>query len=222
LTVVGVARDAVHRQRLDLLDAAMGIPPGGLGPQRDVYLPYLQRPNPAVVLAIRTSDAGTALRSVREVVRGKDPTLPVYDAAFLDERLSRQDRGSRLLAFLAGAYALAALALAAVGLYGVVSHGAQQRTREIGIRRALGELSGSVLRRVVRDGLGMALAGCAAGLAGALVASRVLSSLLFGVAAADPEVLAGISTLLLAVSAVACWIPARRAARLDPVAALRA
>ena len=105
---------------------------------------------------------------MREVVRGKDAALPIYDAAFLDERLARQDRGSRLLALLAAVYAAAALALAAVGLYGVVAHGTEQRTREIGIRRALGELSGSVLRRVVRDGLGMALLGCAAGLAGAL------------------------------------------------------
>ncbi len=222
ITVVGVARDARHRQRLDLLDAAMGIPPSGLGPQRDIYLPYLQRPNPALVLAVRTSDPGLALQSVRSAVSRRDGELPVYDAALVEERLARQDRGSRVLAILASAYAGVALTLAAIGLYGVLSHAVAQRTREIGIRRALGARPGIVVRQVVRDGLSMALVGCAAGLAAALLTTRVLGSLLFGVAATDPEVLVAISAVLLAVAAAACGAPARRATRVDPLVALRA
>jgi predicted permease len=221
-TVVGVARDARHRQRLDLLDAAMGVPPSGLGPQRDIYFPYLQRANAAIVLAVRTSEPDAAARSLRAAVRSKDPALPVYDLAMLDERLSRQDRGSRVITALAASYAGVALLLAAVGLYGVLAHSVEQRTREIGIRRALGARTGVVLRNVLRDGLTMTLAGCAAGLVGALFATRMIVSLLFGVAPADPGVLIAICAILLGVAAAASWIPARRATRVDPLVALRA
>jgi len=220
-TVIGVARDARHRQRLDLLDAAMGIPPSGLGPQRDIYFPYLQRPNAALVVAVRTSDPAIAAQSLRTAVRRKNPALPVYDMALLDERLLRQDRGSRVLTSLAAAYAAVALALAAIGLYGVLTHSVEQRTREIGIRRALGAGRSSVLWRVLRDGLAMTLVGCAVGLAGALFATRVLVTLLFGVAPVDPAVLGSISLFLLVVAAAASWLPARRATRVDPSVALR-
>ncbi len=220
-TVIGVTRDARHRQRLDLLDAAMGIPPSGLGPQRDIYFPYLQRPNAALVVAVRTSDPAIAAQSLRAAVRRKDPALTVYDMALLEERLLRQDRGSRVLTSLAAAYAAVALALAAIGLYGVLTHSVEQRTREIGIRRALGAGRSSVLWRVLRDGLAMTLVGCAVGLAGALFATRVLVTLLFGVTPVDPAVLGSISLFLLVVAAAASWLPARRATRVDPSVALR-
>jgi len=222
-TVVGVAADARHRQRIDLTDAAMGIPPSGIGPQRDVYLPYAQRPNAALVVAVRTKgDPTPAAKALRSTVRRMDPALPVYDVAQLEDRLARQEEGSRVLAILAGAYAVVALFLAALGLYGVLAHSVERRTQEIGIRRALGAPPRQVLGLVMKEGLGLTVFGILAGLAGSLLLTRTIASLLFGVAATDPGVFAGISLLLLSVAAAACFLPARRATRVDPMIALRA
>ena len=221
-TVVGIAADARHRQRLDLTDAAMGIPPSGIGPQRDVYFPYLQLPNPTLVVAVRTKgDPGVATRSLRDSVRRMDPTLPVYDVAPLERRLARQEQGSRALTALAGAYAAVALFLSAIGLYGVLAHSVERRTREIGIRRALGAAGGNVIRLILGEGLAPTLFGIGAGLGAALLLSRSIASLLFGVAPTDPAVFAGISLLLLAIAAAACAVPARRAIRVDPMVAMR-
>ena len=222
-TVVGVAADARHRQRIDLTDAAMGIPPSGIGPQRDVYLPYAQRPNAALVVAVRTKgDPTPAAKALRSTVRRMDPALPVYDVAQLEDRLARQEEGSRVLAILAGAYAVVALFLSALGLYGVLAHSVERRTQEIGIRRALGAPPRQVLGLVMKEGLGLTVFGILAGLAGSLLLTRTIASLLFGVAATDPGVFAGISLLLLSVAAAACFLPARRATRVDPMIALRA
>jgi len=222
VTVVGVAADARHRQRIDLTDAANGIPPGGLGPQRDVYFPYLQLPNPALVVAVRTNgeSAGVAT-ALRAAIRRLDPTLPVYDVATLDERLARQERGSRVLALLAGAFAALALVLAALGLYAVLAQAVARRTPEIGVRRALGAPPASVLGLVVREGLVPAGAGAAAGLAAALFLTRGIASLLYGLAPADPGVFAAIGAVLLAAGAAAGVLPARRAMRVDPIVAIR-
>ncbi len=222
-TVVGVAADARHRQRIDLTDAAMGIPPSGIGPQRDVYLPYAQRPTAALVVAVRTKgDPTPAAKALRSTVRRMDPALPVYDVAQLEDRLARQEEGSRVLAILAGAYAVVALFLAALGLYGVLAHSVERRTQEIGIRRALGAPPRQVLGLVMKEGLGLTVFGILAGLAGSLLLTRTIASLLFGVAATDPGVFAGISLLLLSVAAAACFLPARSATRVDPMIALRA
>ena len=222
-TVVGVAADARHRQRIDLTDAAMGIPPSGIGPQRDVYLPYAQRPNAALVVAVRTKgDPTPAAKALRSTVRRMDPALPVYDVAQLEDRLARQEEGSRVLAILAGAYAVVALFLSALGLYGVLAHSVERRTQEIGIRRALGAPPRQVLGLVMKEGLGLTVFGILAGLAGSLLLTRTIASLLFGVAATDPGVFAGISLLLLSVAAAACFLPARRATRVDPMITLRA
>ena len=222
ITVVGVAADARHRQRFTLADAAIGIPPSGLGPQRDAYFPYSQRPNQALVVALRMAEGITGpAESLRQAVLAIDPALPVYDVALLDDRLADQERASRVLTILIAGYAAVALFLAAFGLFGILAHAVHQRTQEIGIRIALGGLPRDVLALVMRDAFSVTVIGVGSGAAGALLLSRIMTSLLFGVSSADPTVYLAISALLLVVAAVACWIPARRAIRIDPVCALR-
>lgn len=122
---------------------------------------------------------------------------------------------------LTGAYALLALFLAALGLFGVLAHSVSRRTQELGIRAALGATRGDILRMVMREGLGLTLIGIAAGVVGALFLTRAMTSLLFGVKPSDPVVFARIIALLISVAGLACYIPARRATRVDPLVALR-
>jgi putative ABC transport system permease protein len=222
VTIVGVARDAHHGQRMDLDDAAAGITPYGLKPQYDVYFPYAQRPNPGLTLAIRTrADLRSMSQELRNAVLSLDPTLPVYDLALLDDRLARQVAPVRTMAILSGAYALLAVFLAGFGLFAVLAHDVSQRTQEIGIRMALGALPRTVLALVLREGLLLTLAGLAAGIAGAVLVTRMMQALLFGVSPTEPAVFCAIAALLLGVAVLACWVPARRAMRLDPLEALR-
>jgi len=222
VTVIGVAADARLRQRLEMSDAAIGIPPGGLGPQLDVYLPYAQRANRAMVVAIRVhGDAGAITNAIQGVVLGMEPTLPVYDVALLDDRLAAQDGASRALTAVTGGYALLALFLASLGLFGVLAHAVSRRSQEMGIRMALGATRRELLLMVMREGATLTLAGLIFGLVGAMLLTRVMSSLLFGVSATDPFVYVGISALLLAVALAACYLPARRSTKVDPMVALR-
>jgi putative ABC transport system permease protein len=222
VTVVGIARDAHHAQRMDLNDAAAGIRPYGLGPQYDVYFPYPQRPNQGMTLAVRTSaDVGSVSKALRAAVLSLDPTRPVYDLALLDERLAEQVAPVRTMAFLSGAYAFLALFLAGFGLFAVLAHDVSQRTHEIGIRMALGAPPQGILSLILREGLLLTSMGLAAGYGGAVLVTRTMHALLFGVSPSDPAVFACIAALLLAVATFACWIPARRAMRFDPMDALR-
>jgi putative ABC transport system permease protein len=222
VTVIGVARDARHGQRMDLTDAAAGVTPYGLKPQCDIYFPYMQRPNPGVTLAVRThADLQSISNALRSAVLSLDPTLPAYDLALLDARLAEQVAPVRTMAILSGAYALLAVFLAGFGLFAVLAHDVSQRTQEIGIRMALGALPRSVLTLVLREGLLLTLAGFAVGVAGALLITRMMQALLFGVSPTEPAVFGAIAVLLLIVAVVACWVPARRAMRLDPLEALR-
>ncbi len=222
VTVIGVARDARHGQRMDLNDAAAGIAPYGLKPQYDVYFPYMQRPNPGVTLAVRThADLQSTSNALRSAVLSLDPTLPVYDLALLDARLAQQVAPVRTMAILSSAYALLAVFLAGFGLFAVLAHDVGQRTQEIGIRMALGALPRGVLLLVLREGLLLTLAGLAAGIVGAVLITRTMQALLFGVSPTEPGVFAAIAALLLTVAVLACWVPARRAMRLDPLQALR-
>src|SRR5262249_23884976 len=222
VTVVGLARDARHAQRLDLSDAAAGIRPLGLGPQYDVYFPYQQRPNEGTTLSIRSSGYQTSMsRAVRNAVLALDPALPVYDLALLDERLEAQVAPVRTMAILSAAYALLSLFLAGFGSFAVLAHDVGQRTHEIGIRMALGSNPIGILRLVLREGLVLTLLGLAGGFAGAFLATRSIRALLFGVTPMEPRVFGAIALLLLVVALLACWVPARRAMRLDPLAALR-
>ena len=222
VTVIGVAADARLRQRLDLSDAANGIAPGGLGPQLDVYLPYTQRANRAIVVAVRVQgDPGTIATAIRSTVQAMDTTLPVYDIAQLDDRLAAQDDASRALTAVTAGYALLALFLASLGLFGVLAHAVSRRTQEMGIRMALGAKRQELLLMVLREGVTLTAAGLLCGLVGTLVLTRVMASLLFGVSATDPGVYVGISVLLFMVAISACYLPARRATRVDPIVALR-
>jgi predicted permease len=222
VTVVGVARDARHATRMDLTDAAAGIRPNGLGPQYDVYFPYLQRPNQGVTIAVRTqADTRTVSQELRAAVLALDPALPIYDLALLDERLASQVAPVRMIAFVSAAYSLLALFLAGFGLFAVVAHDVSQRTHEIGIRMALGADPSGILVLILREGLALTLVGLLVGLSGTFLITRPMRALLFGVSAARPGVLVPITVLLVAVAVLACCIPARRAMRLDPLDALR-
>lgn len=222
ITVIGVASDARLRQRLELSDAAIGIAPGGLGPQLDVYLPYAQRPNRAVVVAVRgQGDSADMTKAVQAAVLSIDSTIPVYDVAMLDNRLAAQDHPCQALTTVTGLYALLALFLAALGLFGVLAHTVSRRTQELGIRMALGAVPRDLLWMVLREGLLLSGLGIVAGLAASLLLTRGITSLLFGVSATDPITYLGISLLLVAVAAAACYAPARRATKVDPIVALR-
>ena len=222
ITVIGVAVDVRHRERFALADAAIGIPPGGFGPQRDAYLPFSQRPIASLVAALRISgDSAAAAGTLRQAVLSIDPSLPVYDVAMLDDRLADQERPSRVLSGLTATYAVVALFLAAFGLFGVLAHAVRGRTQEIGIRMALGGRPADVMAMVMREGLWLTVAGLGTGLVGASLLARTMKALLFGVTPGDPAVYVTIATVLMFVAALACWIPARRAMRVNPIVALR-
>ena len=173
-------------------------------------------------LLIRTAfDPASIAPAVTEVVHQIDPSLPVTELTTLDGLLSRSVSPRRFSAILIGVLAGLALVLSAVGIYGVMSYTVSQRTQEIGIRMALGARPQNMLALVLGRGAGLALAGIAAGVLGALALTRFLSSLLFGVRPTDPLTFAAVAALLLLVALAACYIPARRAMKVDPMVALR-
>ncbi len=209
-TVVGVVGDV----RFATIDSAAGP---------DTYLPYEQSPQSRMMIYLRTAVAPEGIiPQVRAVVRELSPTYPPYDVRTLDERVSVASTQARLSATLLALFAGIALALAVIGIYGVMSFAVSQRAREIGIRMALGADRSSVLRLVIGEGLGLALAGAAVGVALALGLSRLISTMLFGVRPSDPLSYAAIVVLLIGAATLASWLPARRASRVDPTEALRA
>jgi putative ABC transport system permease protein len=173
-----------------------------------------------------TGDAGALIPALRRAVLEVEPAIPVAGAGadfqVMDERSARGLGAQRFNSTLLGAFALAALLLAAIGIYGLMAYAVAQRTREMGIRMALGARPRDVLSLVVRQGMALAIAGIALGIGGAFAATRLLASLLYGVKPTDPVTFATVVALLGAVAFLACWLPARRAARVDPTVALRA
>ena len=224
VTVIGVAADARHRQRFSLADAAGGHAPAGLGAQRDYYRPYAQSRSERVAFAVRvtTRSLPEIERRIRDAVRGADPNLAVYDIAFVDERLRRQDALPAAIAALMGLFAFFALLLASTGLYGALAYATSQRTKEIGIRMALGAERGAVLALVARQGFVPIMVGATAGIVGAAALGRAMQSFLFGVNATDWRVFAAVCAVLAATCTLAVVAPARRAARIDPAITLRA
>jgi putative ABC transport system permease protein len=173
-------------------------------------------------MVIRVAGDPLALApAAREAVRTLDPDLPVARIRTVDLALRETFAQRRVNMLLLGLFAALALLLAAVGIYGVMSYSVAQRTHELGIRLALGARSSDLTRLVVTQGLKLASLGLGLGLLGALAVTRLLSGLLYGVTASDPLTYLAIAGLLLVVALLACWVPARRAARTDPMIALR-
>ncbi len=207
-TVVGVSRDVKHYG----LDVEMR--PG-------VYLPFLQTPVRTMAVALRTASDPTNLVSpVREIVRGMDAELPIHEVATMSQRVDESLRIRRSYSSLFVLFAAVALVLACGGVHGVISHAVSQRTREIGIRMALGAREGQVLWHVLGRGLVLVSIGILIGLVGAYWAAGLLESFLFGVRGSDPITYVAVTLLLTAVAFVAMLLPARRAARVDPNRAL--
>jgi len=187
-----------------------------------MYIPLLQEYAGQFNLHVRTdSDPKTVVAAVRETVQGIDSRLAALNIQTLSERIDNSLGGERRQATLVGTFGMLALVLAAVGLYGVMAYSVAQRTREIGIRMALGAQRKHVLSLVLKQGVTLVSAGVVLGLGAAFAATRLLATLLFGISALDPVAFAGTSVLLIVVALVASYIPARRATRVDPLIALR-
>ena len=187
-----------------------------------IYVPHAQDSDWGfMAMVIRTAgDPASLAPAVRREVLTLDKNQPIYNVRTMDEVVMNSIRTRRLSMLLFAAFSGAALLLAALGIYGVMAYSVTERVREIGIRMALGAQAGDVQRMIVRQGMTLTLAGVGVGLAGAVGLSRVLNSLLFGTNAIDPMTFAAISLLLGLVALVACYLPARRAARVDPIKAL--
>jgi ABC-type antimicrobial peptide transport system permease subunit len=178
--------------------------------------------SPDLFIVIRTNGDPTAVvPALRAAVKSVDLNVPLESVMTMEARLSASVARPRFYAMLLAAFAALAVTLAAVGIYGVLSYGVSQRRREIGVRMAVGAEAHDVLRLVLGQGAGVVAVGLVLGLGAAAVAARAVSGLLFGVTARDPAVFAGVAVLLGSIALVACYIPARRAARVDPLEALR-
>ena len=206
--VVGVLADL----RYSHLDA--DAPP-------EVFLPFPNRMMLSFDLAVRAANPAGLLPSIRREMAALDPTQPAYDVKTLDRALADSIAPHRFNLFLLGTFAASAFVLALVGIYGVIAYSVAARTREIGVRVALGAQRGDVVGMVVREGMAVAIAGIVAGMAAALALTRLMASLLYGVNTTDPRIFAGASVTLAVTALLASWWPARKAAGIDPTIALR-
>jgi putative ABC transport system permease protein len=207
--VVGIVADA----RTESLENAR-VP--------EVFLSLYQKGEHHLAIFLRGHlDAGAIPEQVREQVQAVDATLPVFGAQMLSETVSVSLSERRFLMEVVGLFAVTALLLAGLGIYGVISYLVSERTHEIGIRVALGAQRRNIIRMILRQGLGMAIAGTAIGLVCALIVSYSMAGLLYGVKPTDPLTFAGVALLLIVVALFACYIPGRRAMRVDPIVALR-
>jgi putative ABC transport system permease protein len=197
---------------------------GGMGAEGfpEIDVPFWQSPWPSSSVAVRTSlDPATSTKSISEIVLSMNPNLPLAEVKTMDQIKDESMAGDRFSAFLFGSFAGLALLLAALGIYGVMSFAVAQRTHEIGLRIALGAGQNRVVRLIIREGMTLAAIGLLVGLAGAYAVGRVMHSLFTGVGALDPVAFAGVAALLLLSALLACYVPALRAAKVDPMQALR-
>jgi putative ABC transport system permease protein len=208
-TVVGIVGDVHHYT----LDAA---------PTMQFYIPVMQAETSDLIFAIRTASEPLQLAStVRQTIRGVDQGLPIDQVAPMSEYVAATMANRRLALILLGAFAGIALALSVVGIYGVTEYTVAQRTREIGIRMALGAQGHQVLRLMLLQGVTLAMAGVVLGAVFAYLLAGFLRSLIFGVTTTDPLTFLAASSVLTAAAVLACWIPSRKVTRVDPIVALR-
>jgi putative ABC transport system permease protein len=205
--VVGIARDAKY---LFLTESPLGA-----------YYAPLPLPSGGTFVIRATGSPRAALASMTDIARDLDPQLPIATAQTMEERIRRTVTLRRAVVSLLSVLGALTLLLASVGIYGVAGHSVSMRTREVGIRISLGARASDVLRMIIRENLSLSLFGVAIGLGISAVTATMLASYLFGVTAADPATFAGSGVILCLVSLVASYLPARRAARLDPLLALR-
>jgi putative ABC transport system permease protein len=192
-------------------------------PLDQAYVSYQQRPLIFTEAVVRvTGDAGAIANAVRAAIWRVDRNQPVWRVRTMNRVLDEARNGSRLTVWLMSSFASLALVLAAIGVYGVMSYAVARRTQEVGIRIALGARSGQVLGMVIRDGMKVIVVSLIVGLASAAAATRLLASQLFGVSTVDPLTFTAVPAILAMVALVACYLPARRASRVDPIVALRA
>ena len=209
VTVVGVVSD-IRRRALDT------------PPRPAVYLPYSQFVLPYMGVMVRTdTGAAATAAAVKSAVAEMDPELPIGDVKTIEQMIGESTGQPRFRSFLLASFAGLALLLAAVGVYGLISFTVAQRVPEIGVRLALGANPWQVFRLVIGDGLRLAVAGIVLGMVAAVAATRLVSGLLFNTSTTDPLIYASLSLLLLTMAALACYVPARRAMRIDPMTALR-
>ena len=215
VTIVGVARTARFRDLTTNLLAPTSEP--------DVYFPLTQRPALGLELAVkaRNGDATSVASAVREAVQSIDPSLPAYALSPIVDAVRAQTGAARFASVAMGAFSVIALALAAIGIYGVMAYLVSLGRREIAIRMALGASRATVVMNTVRHAVTLALVGAVLGVVGAVASTRLLDSLLFGVTALDPATFAVVSVVVLLTAAGASWLPSRRASGVDPQEALR-
>jgi predicted permease len=210
-TVIAVVGNVQHRR---LLEEATADP--------DIYFPLAQVPTRNLAVIARTAGSVDALaQGIRGEVRRLDASVPVYSVATGDELRSSQTSGAEFGMFLLGTFALVALTLTMIGIYGVTAYTISRQTRQIGIRMALGATRGDVLRLVLGSGMAFIVVGLSIGVVAAMALTRLLGSIIYGVTPTDPATFAAVLALLAAVGLLACYVPARRATRIDPVVALR-
>jgi putative ABC transport system permease protein len=207
-TIVGVVKDTKQRELSG-------------EPAAEMYLPFAQSPHRSMALIIRTTNRESVVNAVRREVQAVDPNLPIYDIRTMESVISDSMAAARFRTSLLAVFAVVALALAMVGIYGVMSYVVTQRTQEIGIRMALGARAVDVLTLILRNGMWLAAIGVVAGLAGAFAVTRLMGGLLFGVLPTDAVTFSLVTAGLFLVALLACYLPARRAMRIDPLVALR-
>ena len=228
---VGEKMPFIGGQELEIVGVVEDVRTAGVDPtpQADIFLPYRQAPENMVPTLFRTAHVlirtGPAplsvLPAVRTALRQSEGRLLVLSAATIRDRLSDSVAEPRFYASLVGAFALLALSLAAVGIYGMLSYSVQQGVRDTGIRRALGAPVGGILRRILSQGMLLAIVGLGLGITAALTLTRLLESMLYEIEPTDPASLSLVALVFLAVALLAVWIPARRATRIDPMDVLR-